>query len=146
MPTSTREKIYSCIKHYQDAQINGKKDVDKQIQIYTDDSVFISFPVPGVVGLSKVRVLQGKKEIYQAFAEYNNFIKAFDEISIVNKNLMIDSTTLRGGFVMEITTNRAGEIKTYLNCLQMQFNSEMKVVQSLNWQGEVDNKDVLKSI
>ncbi len=146
MSITIREKINACIKHYQDAQVNGTKDVEKQVQIYTDDSVFISFPVPGVVGLSKVRILQGKHEIYKAFEEYNSFIKNFDEISIVNKNLMIDSETGRGGFVMEITTKREGEIKTYLNCLQMQFNSEMKVIQSLNWQGEVGNQDVLKFI
>tara|TARA_R110000868_G_scaffold411611_1_gene705894 strand:- start:1655 stop:2098 length:444 start_codon:yes stop_codon:yes gene_type:complete len=144
--TTTRDAIAAALKYYQDSQPNGLKDIDKQLKLYTEDSIFVSFPVAGVVGKNDARVMKGIKEIKIAFDEYNHFIKDIENFTIEYLHTMIDEHNLKGSFVMKIThtTNKIKSI--FLNYLQMQFNHDMKVTFSLNWQANADDDEVLKIV
>lgn len=146
MGNKTRENIKGVLKHYQDCQLNGIKDVDRQMQIYSDDSVFVVFPLAGVVGMSDPLLLNGKQEIRNLMEQYNKLAGTFDSVRIINKELMVDPEALKGSFVMEITMTKAGETHQYLNYLQMQLNQDMQVIQSLNWQANATGSEVLKYV
>jgi hypothetical protein len=143
---SKRESIKAVIKHYQDCQLSGIKDVERQMEIYSDDSRFIVFPVASVVGMSEPRVLEGKQAIRELMEHYNKLAIACESVSIHNRELMIDPEALRGSFVMEITMTSDGESQHYLNYLQMQLSSDMQVVSSLNWQADVSGSDVFRFV
>lgn len=146
MESKNRECIKAVLNHYQDCQLSGLKDVERQMEIYCDDSQFIVFPVAGVVGVSGPRVLNGKQAIRELFEQYNKHASTFDSVSILHKNHMIDPETLKGSFVMEITMIKNGERHQYLNYLQMQLNEEMQVTLSLNWQADVTGSHVLEAV
>lgn len=142
----TRDVIADALKYYQDSQPNGFKDIDKQLKLYTEDSIFISFPVAGVVGNSGARVMNGVEEIKTAFDEYNQFIKDIDNFTIEYLHPMIDEHDLKGSFIMKITHASDGIKSTFLNYLQMHFNQDMKVTFSLNWQANADDDEMLKIV
>lgn len=143
MENNNREGIQAVLDHYHDCQINGIKDVERQMEIYSEDSQFILFPVAGVVGISDPRVIDGKQAIAQLFEQYNTLAKTFDSVSIVNKHQMIDPEALKGSFAMEITMTRSGDSHYYFNYLQMQLNQDMQVISSMNWQADITGSGVL---
>jgi len=144
MENESREHIQAVLKHYQDCQLNGIKDIDRQMEIYSEESQFILFPVAGVVGISDPRIINGKHAIYQLFEQYNSLARTFDSVNILNKHQMIDPEALKGSFVMEITMTQAGNSHNYFNYLQMQLNRDMQVITSFNWQADVTGSHVLQ--
>jgi hypothetical protein len=113
MENNNRERIQTVLKHYQDCQLDGIKDVDRQMEIYSEKSQFILFPVAGVVGISEPRIIDGKHAIRQLFEQYNAHAGTFDNVSILNKHQMIDPEALKGSFVMEITITQASNSYHY---------------------------------
>lgn len=144
MENRNREHILNVLKHYQDCQLNGIKDIDRQMEIYDEESRFIVFPTAGVVGISDPHLFNGKQAIRQLFEQYNTLAKTFDSVSILNKHQMIDPETLKGSFVMEITMTKASESHHYFNYLQMQLNRDMQVIFSLNWQADITGSHMLE--
>lgn len=143
MENKNRAHIQEVLKHYQESQLNGIKNIDRQMEIYKKESQFIVFPAAGVVGISDPRIFNGKQAIRQLFEQYNALAKTFDSVKIVNKHQMIDPETLTGSFVMEITMTKANVSHHYFNYLQMQLNRDMQVILSLNWQADITGNALL---
>jgi hypothetical protein len=146
MVNETREKIHAVLKHYENCQLTGLKDVERQVQIYSEDSIFVVFPVPDLMGVGAPRVLTGKQAIIELFEQYNQSAAACDSVDIVHKHFMVDAEALKGSFAMEITMVKDGKQSQYFNSLQMQFNARMQVTLSLNWQADISGSDVLRHI
>ena len=141
-----REIVEAVLKHYRDCQLDGVKDVERQMEIYSDDSRFVVFPTPGVMGISDPVALDGKEAIRDFFEQYNDYVNTLDSITILHKNFMVDQEALKGSFVMEITMIKGEERHQYLNYLQMQLNEDMQVILSLNWQADVTGSRVLEFV
>ncbi len=146
MDSNSRAGIQAIIKHYQDCQLNGIKDIDRQMEIYSEESQFTVFPAIGVVGVSEPQIFNGKQAIRELFEKYNSKAKACESVTIVNKNDMIDPEALRGSFVMKITMTKADESHSFFNYLQMQFNHDMQVISSLNWHADVTKSPLLNKL
>lgn len=137
MRSSLRQKITDVVKHYQTCQASGIKDVDTQMEIFTEDCAFLCFSAAAVVGSSGVAIYDGKEEIRKAFEQYNRHIGEPENIEIDYFDLVVDEENLRCNFNMflHIKTNPNNPVE-FFNMLQFHLNEEFKIFKAYNWQGD----------
>lgn len=137
MVTNLRQKIIDVVMHYQSCQASGIKDVDKQMEIFTEDCAFLCFSAAAVVGTTGVVVYDGKEEISKAFEQYNRHIGQPENIEIEYFDLVIDEENLRCNFnmLLHIKTDPNNPVD-FFNMLQFHLNKELKIFKAYNWQGD----------
>ena len=142
MSSQARNRIQAILKHYQDSQPNGIKIVERQLEIYSEESLFFIFPASGVIGSAEPIILEGKQDIRRLFEQYNAHAETFDSVNILYMHQIIDPEALKGSFVMHITMTKGGKSHQYCNSLQMHFNKDFEVILSINWQADITDSRV----
>lgn len=133
-----RACLLNVIDRYQQTQPDGVKCVDEQIRLFSQDCVFISFPVVSVVGSAEPRLLRGQAAIHEAFVAYNQFIASQDSVAIRYQDAYADPLPdgLGGvcGFTLLIDVVNEGKAALAINHAQFHVDQNGLIVRMMNWQ------------
>lgn len=143
MKINLRQKIANVVAHYQSCQTSGIKDIDKQLEIFTEDCVLMSFSSAALVGKSGMTIFKGKEEIRKCFDSYNKQMRTPSNVKIENFDLVIDEENLRCNFNMLIHVKVDPKHPVvFFNTLQFHLNEELKIFKAYNWQGNAGTENL----
>lgn len=144
---SLRQQIADVILHYQNSQATGLKDIESQLQIFTDNCIFMSFAASELAGKAGIHSYRNKDELRESLKEYNDHIQNPNNVDIEYFDTIIDEENMRASFnlLFQVTTDPS-QPKEFFNTIQFYLNKDLKVFKAYNWQGdagEVDLYDLL---
>ena len=130
--------LMNVMKRYQDTQPRGVKDVNAQIELFSLDCVFVSFPVASVVGSVEPRLLRGREALHDAFVAYNHFIlkQPFVDISYVDTYAVASQDGRSGicGFTLVIDMGDERIQSMAMNQAQFHVRTDGLICRLMNWQ------------
>jgi len=130
--------LMNVMKRYQDTQPRGVKDVGAQIELFSPDCVFVSFPVASVVGSVEPRLLHGRAALRDAFVAYNDFImkQPFVGITYVDTYADVSQDGRSGicGFTLVIDTGDERMQSMAINQAQFHVRTDGLIYRMMNWQ------------
>lgn len=133
-----RDDLLAVMKRYQQTQPEGVKQVNAQLELFSADCVFISFPVASVVGHVQPRMLCGHEALRDAFVAYNQFIEAQDAVDITYIDAYADTRADgRGGicgFTLLINVVNGEKRSMAMNQAQFHVAADGLVCRMMNWQ------------
>jgi len=133
-----REQLMNVMKRYQDTQPRGVKDVGAQIELFSPDCVFVSFPVASVVGSVEPRLLHGRAALRDAFVAYNDFImkQPFVDITYVDPYADVSQDGRSGicGFTLVIDVVNESTQSVAMNQAQFHVGADGLICRLMNWQ------------
>jgi len=134
------EQLLAVARCYQDTQPNGIKEVEQQLALFAEDTVFISFPIAQVVGSNEPRLLMGKAALREAFLSYNVFAKQAQSLAMTYHHAYayVDPETNKGvcGFTLLIQMREDEKLSVAMNHLQLHVNEDNLIDRSVNWQAQ----------
>ena len=141
--TNVRNKIATVVNHYQQTQASGLKDIEKQLEIFTDDCTWVIFATEAVLGNSGLLIINNKDSLREGCEKYNNHIGSPNNITINYFDLVIDENNLRCNFNMLLHIKIDPKNPVYsFNTLQFHINENFKIYKAYNWQGKVGNTEI----
>jgi hypothetical protein len=133
-----RRVLVAILKRYEETQPEGVKQVDAQIALFSDQCVFVSFPVATVVGSAEARLLHGRQAICDAFQAYNDFIAQQEVVTISYLDAYADARAdgLGGvcGFTLLIEVQNGEQRSMATNQAQFHVDAQGLVYRMMNWQ------------